>query len=568
MRERHLARLTGVFLAGVLTAGLAAPRPVAAATCSVPLLDDRYRVLRPVPAERMVPTRGLPSTPPPNPGVGDSWVWYTWDQTGFPVATQKVCTVRGEGEHAYIVVEDSQWLTNVDQADVDRMLLMWDHQSLGSLSTQGIHEICTSHFGPVPDELDGNPKVFVLLYDFPFNALGFVWPYDRFPDGTQSFASNECETLYIDSATLDPGSDYMISVQAHELAHLIHQPADPDELKWIDEGLGELAMSLFGQPDGVSEFPANPDNNLVTWSFSAANYAKAHLWMLYFFDHFGGADTIRQLVAEPANSVTGVRATLTARGYATTFADLMRDWTIANWVDDATLGPQYEYASEDFPAFAAAATHSSYPVTTTNGSVNHWAADYVRLVDGEPQRLFFDGDDTSAWSVSAISFAGGSPSEVAFLPLDANGQGHVDLTQFGPVHDEVVLVVTNVTANGGLNYQYWTETIGTGVPPGSLADASPAPGAVKLATEAAHPALGGETRLALRLGSADRMRLDVVAVDGSLVRRLHDGVLPRGESHFAWDGRDSAGRAAAAGSYWVRAHGTSGEASLRVVRIR
>ena len=260
----------------------------------------------------MVRTR---SGPPEDPGLGDSWLWYTWDQTGFPVAEEKLCTVRGVGEHAYIVVENSQWLTHVNQADVDRMLLMWDHESLGDFSTQGFHEIDTSHFGPIPDALDNDPKVFVLLYDFPFPALGFVWPYDQFPDGTQPFASNECETLYIDSATNDPGSDYMLSVQAHELAHLIHLGGDANEVEWVDEGFGELAMTLFGVPDGISGFPTNPDNNLVAWTFDAANYAKVHLWMLYFFEHFGGRESILHLVNENANSITGVSNTLTARGY-------------------------------------------------------------------------------------------------------------------------------------------------------------------------------------------------------------------------------------------------------------
>ena len=252
-------------------------------------------------------------------------------------------------------------------------------------------------------------------------------------------------------------------------------------------------------------------------------------------------------------------------GTRTTFAELIRDWTIANWLDDATLGLQYEYVSEDFAPFVAAATHSTVPVPVTNASVNHWAADYVRLVNGQPQRVLFDGDDSSTWAVSAISFSAGVPSALAFMPLNAADLGFLDI---GPGHDEVVLVITNVSSTGGLNYQYSTAPFATDVPSGPSVDASLAPGVMQLASRGAHPAIGGDTRLALRLGAAGPVDVDVFAVDGSLVRRLHDGVLPRGESDLEWDGRDSSGRSVAAGSYWVRASGANGSATLRVVRIR
>ena len=35
--------------------------------------------------------------PPPNPQVGDEWIWYIWDLSGMPVANELPCTVRGMG---------------------------------------------------------------------------------------------------------------------------------------------------------------------------------------------------------------------------------------------------------------------------------------------------------------------------------------------------------------------------------------------------------------------------------------------------------------------------------------
>jgi hypothetical protein len=58
-----------------------------------------------VPVDPGTPTTG---DPPPDPGVGDTWNWYIWHLAGPPWAEELPCTIRGEGEHVYVVVEDSQ----------------------------------------------------------------------------------------------------------------------------------------------------------------------------------------------------------------------------------------------------------------------------------------------------------------------------------------------------------------------------------------------------------------------------------------------------------------------------
>ena len=55
---------------------------------------------------------------------------------------------------------------------------------------------------------------------------------------------------------------------------------------------------------------------------------------------------------------------------------------------------------------------------------------------------------------------------------------------------------------------------------------------------------------------------------GRLVRRLHEGDLPAGETTVSWDGRDDAGRKVPAGVYLVKVSTPEGEASGRVVLTR
>ena len=72
----------------------------------------------------------------------------------------------------------------------------------------------------------------------------------------------------------------------------------------------------------------------------------------------------------------------------------------------------------------------------------------------------------------------------------------------------------------------------------------------------------------LDLPAAGRVELGVYDINGRLVRTLHTGALSAGVHPFVWDARESSGRAAAAGVYWIRAQ-VGGEArTARTVIVR
>ncbi len=302
------------------------------------------------------PSRTAGETPPINPQVGDTWDWYIWDLSGFPTATLKPCTVRGMGANSYIVVDDDEWNVSINQTDVDRIVTFFEEQSLGSFPDQGIWELDTSHFGDPPDPLDGLPRIFLLYYRFNIAADGFFWIYDQFPDGTQAFASNEADVVYLatDSSGGGPSTNYMLAVAAHEFQHMIHYNYDTNEDIWVEEGLSELAMWLFGHPDAISAFNSNPDNSLIVWGAEWADYIQTYLWTLYAYEQYGGQPTIWDLVHLPANGMAGYLAALTGQGYAVTMEDVFGDWSVANYLDDTAVpAGQFGYTGDDLPPFVA-----------------------------------------------------------------------------------------------------------------------------------------------------------------------------------------------------------------------
>jgi hypothetical protein len=78
----------------------------------------------------------------------------------------------------------------------------------------------------------------------------------------------------------------------------------------------------------------------------------------------------------------------------------------------------------------------------------------------------------------------------------------------------------------------------------------------------------GSTRIGFGLPEASSVSLRVFDVTGRLVRVLRDGPMDPGRHTVGWDGRDSHGRAVAAGVYFYRFDAEDFRETRRVVRVR
>ena len=473
-------------------------------------------------------------TPPRDPQLGDTWLWYVWDLGGYPVATLKPATVRGVGDHCYVVVDDDEWNVSMDQEDVDRIVLCFDNQSIGSFPDQGIWDLNTSHFGDPPNPLDGLDRVFLFYYRFNISADGYFWVYDQYPNGTQPFASNECDVVYLATDSGQPASNYMLAVAAHEFQHLIHFARDTNEDLWVEEGLSELAMWLFGNPDIISGFNSNPDNSLFAWNSAWADYIKTYLWTLYMYEQYGGQPLIWDLTHDPANGMTGYQDALLGQGFTDVDTrDVFADWGAANFLDDTTIDAgQYGYIGDDLPPFTAFRTHSTYPVVTASGSVQAHATDYVRLQNfAGTVSVSFDGYDLREFRVTLLALDTALPTLVEPLPLDELNAGSLDfLAAIG--YDEVIVAIANVSSSGSGIYSYEvTET--------NLSDAPPA--LVAASELQSHPnPFNPRTEFQFELARSGNVQLTVHDLRGREVARLIEGPRTAGVQRIPWTPNDLA----------------------------
>ncbi len=329
--------------------------------------------------------------------IGDQNTFWSWDLSIMPpLWIQTPSTCRAVGEHCYIFVADDQWNFHMDQQDVDTILPYLEEYTMNTME-YGAIEMDIINFGPIPDELDDDPRIIVFyselgsymgtMFDGYFSSYNMVTEEEA-QNMNPPGHSNECEMIYMTCHPLNPIDPIRISVLAHELQHMIHWGQDANEMTWVDEGCAELAMVLFGMPDPIVDFPYQPDNSLTVWNQQFADYVKVMLFYTYLWEHYNEGDLILDIVSEPLNSISGIEAQLIANGIDQDFATIFRDWTIANYVDDPAY-PEYYYESFMIPAFSHSGYHSIYPCQGA-GSINHWAADYIHF--GFPDRAAIEID--------------------------------------------------------------------------------------------------------------------------------------------------------------------------------
>jgi len=557
-RAERLRQLTPDLLPALLTLLLACPALLRADVpepCPMP-----RDVTVPPPGELgpdvVWPVPGLPTSPPDNPQIGDSWLWWLWvGETWPPNFEQRMCTVRGISDRGYVVVRDDEWLVDIDQADVDLILDSWENWSIGPLPDLGIYELDSLAFGAPPDELDRDPRIYLLYHNVGMVAAGYFFMFDEYLEGTfPGYHSNECEVCYLNPVSPGgPSGEMMLAVAAHEFMHMIHWKYDENEMPWVNEGLAELAMWLYGAGDPIFAFNTNPDLSLVTWDGTWADYIKAYLWSLYFYERYGGLEATYALVHEPANSILGYENVLDDLGYSQSFADVFGDWIVANYLDDTTIEDgRFGYSGADLPAFSLSGTYSTYPVAPTYGTVNHWAADYYGfsgLSSYGSILLSFDGDDTNKYRVWGLAIHADGSKQVHPMPIDDPTQtGALWIGGLTDPADQVVLVVGGASSTGGTGYCFSASASsdvepGPGTPPMMAVEASPNPFASVVAL---HLRWSGEP-------GCGTPRLSVYDVRGRLVASPVVDAGAGEAAEVSWNGLDRKGLPCPTGVYVARA---------------
>jgi hypothetical protein len=259
---------------------------------------------------------------------------------------------------------------------------------------------------------------------------------------------------------------------------LIQWRQDPNEDRWVKEGLAELAVSLNGMEPNVTAptYLEQPDTSLTGWDFAddAAHRGAAYLFMRYFYAQFG-AEGVRILVAQPRNGVAGVRQTLAEMDAARSFEELFGDWLAANVLDGTPEESEiHGYESLTLTGITPATQYARYPATL-EGTVRQYGAEYISLEGQEDLKIEFSGaEQTPLLALQPHSgdfFWWSNRADMSLSTLtrsfDLTGVQTATLTyhmwhDLEPGYDFVTL---EVSPDGGQTWRILETPSGTGVNP-------------------------------------------------------------------------------------------------------
>jgi hypothetical protein len=283
----------------------------------------------------------------------------------------------------------------VSQAEVDSIAdMMVNRTPQGSINPdKGIYANEIDVVGDPPD-VDDNGKLNVLLIDVrdgydPETSTSYVAGYFD-PLDQMSYKGNYAEIIYIDTNPADLTSSYVHTIVAHELQHLIHYNYDQNEAEWLNEGMSVLIPKVLGfQGRSFGRFISKPNNKLNKFDSSLEDYAKVGLWSYYIFQRFG-IDFISAVIQSDINSLDSYQDVLTQKTAISSIRDVMRDWFIANLINDPGINNGiYGYQGNPIPDIRTEHFSSSF----TNGeyksiSLKSGAAEYIQFYQG--QDLYFE----------------------------------------------------------------------------------------------------------------------------------------------------------------------------------
>jgi hypothetical protein len=186
---------------------------------------------------------------------------------------------------------------------------------------------------------------------------------------------------------------------------MIHWYQDRNESSFLNEGFSELATFINGYDNGGFDqyYLGNPDVNLTDWLGSAgdnsAHYGASFIFVTYFLDRFG-EDATKALIHDQQNGLDSLDEVLAQRniedpltGKAITADDFFLDWTVTNFVQDASVSDG-RYTYHNYPAAPRAHDTegiATCPLSPATRTVNQYGVDYLRINCAGSYTLRFEG---------------------------------------------------------------------------------------------------------------------------------------------------------------------------------
>jgi immune inhibitor A len=368
---------------------------------------------------------------PPRFEIGQQQSFWINDEALSDTYLEIQATLRYMTPHVYMWVQDDLTL---DQAGIEAAALEFEDH---------IYPTNRQYFGSEwSPGVDDDVHIHVLNANLP-SVGGYYSSNDEYPRSVSPF-SNEKEILYVNAPYTAPGTPTYDSILAHEFQHMIHWHVDPNEETWVNEGCAQTAETLNGFGASIYSFLNEPDTQLTAWADqieeAAPYYDASHLFIYYFAERFGPG-LMRELTATQADGMEGIDEVLQTNGLGLTSEDVFRDWLIANFLNDTSLGDgRFGYTGLALSGpVAIDHTQRRYPDSRAS-TVHQYAADYIELEQGSGNLV--------------VDFAGST--QVKLVDNEPHGGRYEWWSNRGDVSDMTLTRDFNFSGLDTVTLDFWT----------------------------------------------------------------------------------------------------------------
>jgi immune inhibitor A len=291
--------------------------------------------------------------------------------------TQRTASLRVKTPHAYFYVEQG---ISIDRQALTRAAITFEQRT---------YPTDRMLFGSEQAPGNGENPHITIFNGHVEGAAAYFSSADLFPRAVNPF-SNERKMIYVSLGTLQPGSRLYDLSLAHEFQHMIHFRQHPADEAWINEGSSVLAQVLNGYDATHYDVAKAQAPGAPLDAFDATRYdpyyGGGYLWMLYLYEHFGGARVTRLEIADRGLSHMALFDDMLAKlGSPVNANQVFADWVVANILNDRHIsGGRYGY---ERPVPVSSVTTSGTVPFSWQRSIRQYAADYLAVAN--PQRKPF-----------------------------------------------------------------------------------------------------------------------------------------------------------------------------------
>ncbi|HPR91590.1 MAG TPA: peptidoglycan-binding domain-containing protein [Candidatus Paceibacterota bacterium] len=357
----------------------------------------------------------------------------------------------------------------------DKTVLNDRLNNLGVEFDNHIYPVLAQTYGYTGRLSQSGQKLNVVIHPLKTGAEGYTRSIDFF-DTAHFIDSNNHLTVYLDyNALVKPSTTNLelAAFLAHEFTHIVSLETKDfkygvSEDTWLAEARSEYSETLLGYPNidwehsllkqRLADFSANNTLDFINWQNSSQNYASVNLFTQYLVEHYGIAvlaDTLR------TNSlgIDAINIALARNGYSEKFADIYRNWAIANIINDCAADHnKYCYTDDHLGEFVLMPIGYYLPTAgeaymTANNNLSPWIIHYQKIAGGH-DTVEFDFEKPSATGLNKLVYIvvkKDQSREVKTLDLTGTTKASLSLSDFGDANAYLILVLYKEDGVGDYN---------------------------------------------------------------------------------------------------------------------